>query len=214
MDDLPRPFKVVRTDRELQMPRVDAALREAGAQLVLLPDGTPEDELAREVADADLLLMCYARISRRVIAAAPNAEGHRQVRRGHRRHRHRRRARARHSGGQRAGLCRGDRGRRRVRAADGAVQALQADPPGHADRGLGLARAPLAGRRPVGQDAGPGGAGPHRPQHGAHGRRPSACACWPTTRTWNRRRCRPACSAAMRWTRCWGPATRCRSTAC
>ena len=38
---------------------------------MLLPDGTPEDELAREVADADLLLMCYARISRRVIAAAP-----------------------------------------------------------------------------------------------------------------------------------------------
>lgn len=71
MNDLPASFKVVRTDRELEMQRVDACLREAGGQLVVLPDGTPEDELARELADADLLLMCYARISRRVIACAP-----------------------------------------------------------------------------------------------------------------------------------------------
>ena len=71
MNDLPRNFKVVRTDRELEMPQLDARLREAGAQLVLLPDGTAEHELALEVADADLLLMCYARISRRVIASAP-----------------------------------------------------------------------------------------------------------------------------------------------
>jgi D-3-phosphoglycerate dehydrogenase len=69
--DLPASFKVVRTDRELEMRRVDARLRAAGGRLVVLPDGTPEEELAREVADADLLLMCYARISRRVIAAAP-----------------------------------------------------------------------------------------------------------------------------------------------
>jgi D-3-phosphoglycerate dehydrogenase len=68
--DLPRAFKVVRTDRELEMPRVDAGLREACGQLVLLPEGTPEDELAREVADADLLLTCYARIGRPVIAGA------------------------------------------------------------------------------------------------------------------------------------------------
>jgi D-3-phosphoglycerate dehydrogenase len=68
--ELPRDFKVVRTDRELQMPRTDQALRAAGARLVLLPDGTPETELAREVADADLLLMCYARITAPVIAAA------------------------------------------------------------------------------------------------------------------------------------------------
>jgi D-3-phosphoglycerate dehydrogenase len=71
MTDLPPSFKVVRTDRELEMQRVDKRLRAAGGQLVLLPDGTPEDELARELVDADLLLMCYARISRRVIAAAP-----------------------------------------------------------------------------------------------------------------------------------------------
>ncbi|MCU0965258.1 MAG: C-terminal binding protein [Burkholderiaceae bacterium] len=71
MNDLPASFKVVRTDRELEMPRVDARLRSAGGRLMVLPDGTPEDELAREVADADLLLMCYARIGRRVIAGAP-----------------------------------------------------------------------------------------------------------------------------------------------
>ncbi len=63
-------MKVVRTDRELEMHTVDRRLREAGAQVVLLPDGTPEDVLVREVADADLLLMCYARISRRVISQA------------------------------------------------------------------------------------------------------------------------------------------------
>ena len=63
-------FKVVRTDRELEMHWLDAQLRERGASLVLLPDGTPEDVLAREVADADLLLMCYARIGAGVIGAA------------------------------------------------------------------------------------------------------------------------------------------------
>ncbi len=63
-------FKVVRTDRELEMHQVDAALREAGAELVVLPDGTTEDDLALAVADADLLLMCYARITARVIGAA------------------------------------------------------------------------------------------------------------------------------------------------
>jgi D-3-phosphoglycerate dehydrogenase / 2-oxoglutarate reductase len=70
LNDLPRNFKVVRTDRELEMPQVDARLREAGAQLVLLSDGTPEPVLAREVADADLLLMCYTPVTAAVIAGA------------------------------------------------------------------------------------------------------------------------------------------------
>ncbi len=70
MNDLPREFKVVRTDRELQMPRTDQTLRSAGGRLVLLPDGTPEEVLAREVADADLLLMCYARVTAPVIRGA------------------------------------------------------------------------------------------------------------------------------------------------
>lgn len=64
-------WTIVRTDRELEMGRVDEHLRRLGAGVRLLPDGTPEDELVRAVADADLLLMCYARITRRVIEAAP-----------------------------------------------------------------------------------------------------------------------------------------------
>ncbi len=70
MHDVPRPFKVVRTDRELELRRVDRVLQEAGGRLVLLPDGTPEAVLAHEVADADLLLMCYARIGAPVLAQA------------------------------------------------------------------------------------------------------------------------------------------------
>lgn len=67
---LPPRFKVVRTDRELEMPHTDATLRAWGAELVLLPDGTPEADLSRELADADLLLMCYARISASALAGA------------------------------------------------------------------------------------------------------------------------------------------------
>ena len=63
-------WKVVRTDAELEMPRTDARLREMGAQLVLLPESTAEDALERELADADLLLMCYARIDAGTLAAA------------------------------------------------------------------------------------------------------------------------------------------------
>jgi D-3-phosphoglycerate dehydrogenase len=66
---------IVRTDRELEMPRVDAALRAEGHTLVLLPDGVPEDELAAAVGEADLVLMCYAPITARVIAAAPRLKG-------------------------------------------------------------------------------------------------------------------------------------------
>jgi D-3-phosphoglycerate dehydrogenase / 2-oxoglutarate reductase len=68
---MPSRFKVVRTDRELEMPRTDAELARWGGTVVVLPDGTPESDLVREVADADLLLMCYARITRRVIEGAP-----------------------------------------------------------------------------------------------------------------------------------------------
>ena len=63
-------WKIVRTDRELEMTRTDARLREMGANLVVLSDGVSEQDLQREVADADLLLMCYARITRAVIEHA------------------------------------------------------------------------------------------------------------------------------------------------
>ncbi len=63
-------MKVVRTDRELEMPLVDARLRDTGATLITLPDGVSEQVLSQEVADADLLLMCYTKITRTVIEKA------------------------------------------------------------------------------------------------------------------------------------------------
>jgi D-3-phosphoglycerate dehydrogenase / 2-oxoglutarate reductase len=67
--------KVVRTDAELELPRVDRRLRESGAGLVLLPETTSTEALAIAVHDADLLLMCYARIPARVIDDAPRLKG-------------------------------------------------------------------------------------------------------------------------------------------
>jgi D-3-phosphoglycerate dehydrogenase / 2-oxoglutarate reductase len=59
--------RIVRTDRELELPVVDAALREAGHELVLLPENVAEDILVREAEEATVLLMCYTPITRRVI---------------------------------------------------------------------------------------------------------------------------------------------------
>ncbi|MGE3898453.1 MAG: 2-hydroxyacid dehydrogenase [Variibacter sp.] len=67
--------KAVRTDQELECPRIDAALRDAGLDLVLIPDGAGENALIDAVADAELLLMCYTPITARVIAAAPKLKG-------------------------------------------------------------------------------------------------------------------------------------------
>ncbi|MBM3569020.1 MAG: C-terminal binding protein [Alphaproteobacteria bacterium] len=66
---------IVRTDRELGLPGVDAALRAAGHELVLLPDGVGEDELIRAAAEAALILMCYTPIGARAIASAPRLKG-------------------------------------------------------------------------------------------------------------------------------------------
>ena len=68
-------MKAIRTDRELECPRVDAGLRARGLELVTLPEGIPEEQLIAEVADADLLLMCYTPITARVIEAAPRLRG-------------------------------------------------------------------------------------------------------------------------------------------
>ena len=68
-------MKAVRTDRELECPRIDAGLRARGVELVTLPDSVTEAELAREVADADLLLMCYTPVTPRVIESAPRLKG-------------------------------------------------------------------------------------------------------------------------------------------
>jgi D-3-phosphoglycerate dehydrogenase len=68
-------MKAVRTDAELESPGIDAGLRARGVELVTLPDGIPEAELCRAVADADLLLMCYTPITARVIEAAKRLKG-------------------------------------------------------------------------------------------------------------------------------------------
>ena len=67
--------RVVRTDRELELPGVDSALRAAGHELVLLPDGISEDELVHASRETDLLLMCYTPITRRVIESAEKLKG-------------------------------------------------------------------------------------------------------------------------------------------
>ena len=68
-------MKAVRTDAELECPGIDAGLRARGVDLVTVPDGIPEAELCKAVADADLILMCYTPITGRVIAAAPKLKG-------------------------------------------------------------------------------------------------------------------------------------------
>ena len=68
-------FKAGRTDRELECPDIDAGLRAAGCELVLLPEGVSEDDLIATVGDCDLLLMCYTPVTARVIAAAEKLKG-------------------------------------------------------------------------------------------------------------------------------------------
>lgn len=67
-------IKIVRTDQELECPRLDEALRARG-ELVLLPDAVSEDRLAVEIGDTDLLLMCYTPIGAGVIGAARKLKG-------------------------------------------------------------------------------------------------------------------------------------------
>lgn len=67
--------KIVRVDRELECSRIDNTLRETGAELVLLPDGVSENEFAKELSDADLLLMCYTPVTARVINGAKKLKG-------------------------------------------------------------------------------------------------------------------------------------------
>jgi len=67
--------KIVRTDREFECRIIDHGLRERGAELVVLPDGVGEDDLAAATADADLLLMCYTPVTARVIAGAKRLKG-------------------------------------------------------------------------------------------------------------------------------------------
>jgi len=68
-------IKIVRTDRELECPQLDQALRDKGIDLVLLPDDVDQNRLAQETRDADLILMCYTPISAAIIDNAINLKG-------------------------------------------------------------------------------------------------------------------------------------------
>lgn len=70
-----KQLKIVRTDRELECPHLDQALRDTGANLVLLPDGVSEAELLSHTRDADLILMCYTPITAKVIVQAGRLKG-------------------------------------------------------------------------------------------------------------------------------------------
>lgn len=59
-------MKIVRCDREIEMPRVDRTLQAWGHTLTLLPECVSESELAATLAGSDLLLMCYTPIPGRV----------------------------------------------------------------------------------------------------------------------------------------------------
>ncbi len=68
-------MKIVRTDSELRTPKLDAALIAAGHDLMLLPDGITEGALLDATRDADLILMCYTPITKRVIENATKLKG-------------------------------------------------------------------------------------------------------------------------------------------
>jgi D-3-phosphoglycerate dehydrogenase len=68
-------FKAVRTDRELECLQIDAGLRAAGCELLLLPERIGEDALCAAVRDADIVLMCYTPVSARVIDSAAKLKG-------------------------------------------------------------------------------------------------------------------------------------------
>ncbi|MEL7151613.1 MAG: C-terminal binding protein [Pseudomonadota bacterium] len=68
-------MKIVRTDAELVLPTLDDRLRSEGHDLTLLPDGVSEDRLCEALRDADILMMCYTPVKRRVIEAAPDLRG-------------------------------------------------------------------------------------------------------------------------------------------
>lgn len=68
-------MKIVRTDSELQTPKLDAGLISAGHELVLLPDGVSESAMLEATRDADLILMCYTPITRQIIDNASRLKG-------------------------------------------------------------------------------------------------------------------------------------------
>ena len=67
--------RIVRTDSLIECSDIDNAFFEAGADLVLVPDGVTESDLCHAVKDAQLLLMCYTPVTSKVINSAPRLKG-------------------------------------------------------------------------------------------------------------------------------------------
>lgn len=68
-------MKAVRTDQEIECPRIDSRLRERGLDLVTLRENIEEQRLAFEIGDADLLLTCYTPVTAAVIESAARLRG-------------------------------------------------------------------------------------------------------------------------------------------
>ena len=67
-------YKIVKTDAELKLPWVMDQLA-SSCHVVHLPADVTEEELGRELRDADCLLMCYEPIRREVLESAQQLKG-------------------------------------------------------------------------------------------------------------------------------------------
>lgn len=67
--------RIVRTDAEIECTEIDAALRDAGAELILLDGGVSTQTLCNALEDAQLLLMCYTPITENIIGCAAKLQG-------------------------------------------------------------------------------------------------------------------------------------------
>lgn len=67
-----KPLMVVRADRELQSPRIDAEIRARGVDLVLTPSDMSESAFIDVCRRADLILTCYQPVTAAVVDSAPD----------------------------------------------------------------------------------------------------------------------------------------------
>ena len=68
-------MRIVRTDCEIETPRIDEEIRRDGHELLLLPHALPEARLIEALTDADILLVCYTPVTEKAIAGATRLRG-------------------------------------------------------------------------------------------------------------------------------------------
>ena len=68
-------MRIVRTDCEIETPRIDEGLRRDGHELLLLPHAVGEAGLIEALAGTDVLLACYTPVTAKAIAAASRLRG-------------------------------------------------------------------------------------------------------------------------------------------